>query len=366
MALSDLNQIRTTDMQTVVTDYTAGEEPWNKTEDSYNIDSQITEVKSYICDWNKWHGLYRKIPEIRSSIDTECRWIIGKELICDDKTKKIIDRIRGNGKQTFRQILFNAKRVSKICGDSHSEIIRDKAGRLVNLKILDAGTIEVTANSKNIINHYNQISDKYSNNKKVLADWQPNEIFHIMNDAIADEIHGIPETEKLIKLIKKLHLGLDDYSVILHRYGKPTFFYEANTDDETELAKITTTINNAVKNFENVVMPKGTLDKIEKTSVPQYTSIDPLPWFKYLKSYFTESSNVPEVIRGRGEEINIVAGKLNVASFRQKIIMQQREYSEQIEAQLGLDIKFQEPEKIEIEQSFFNNAKQNTGSNEEK
>ena len=113
---------------------------------------------------------------------------------------------------------------------------------------------------------------------------------------------------------------MSDNTVIIHRYGKPTYFFEADTDDETELAKITTTLNDVFKNFENSVTPKGVLNKIDKVTTPQFGTIDPIPWMKYLRSYFTESSGVPDLVRGKSDEVSLAAGKLNFVSFKEKIV----------------------------------------------
>ena len=356
MALSDPTQSRTTDFQTSTTDYTAGEEPWNKNIKGYNIDSEQTEASTYQCDWDKWHGFYRNVPELRSTIDVSSKWIVGKKLIMDDKTRKIVERWRGNGLDTPRKILINIKRTSKIGGDCYAEKIKDKAGRLINLKILDPGTIKVTANNLGIIQKYEQVSQKgnETGEKRILDDWEPDEIFHIANDRIADEIHGIPESEKLQKIIKMKHQGMDDHTVVLHRYGKPTFFFEANTDDEAELAAIRTVLDNVKKNFEDALFPKGTLEKIEKISTPHFSIPDPVPWFSFIRSYFTESSGVPDLIRGKSDEVSLAAGKLNYVGYKEKIIMEQLEYSEEIKAQLGLDISFEEPVEIDIEVGINN------------
>lgn len=357
MALSDPTQSRTTNMQTSTTDYVAGEEPWNKNIEGYRIEDEATESSTYICDWNKWHGLYRKVPELRSIIDVPSKWIVGRKLIMDDKTRKIVERWKGNGLDTVRKILINIKRTSKIGGDCYAEIMKDKAKRIVNLKILDSGTIKIVADKFGIIEKYKQIAQKP--NEKGQAEeigdgWNPDEIFHIANDRIADEIHGIPEAEKLQKLIKIKHQGMDDHTVVVHRYGKPTYFFEAGTDDETELKAIQTVLDNVKKNFEDALFPKGTLEKIERISSPHYSVIDPIPWLKYLRSYFTESSGVPDLIRGKSDEVSLAAGKLNYLSYKEKIIMEQLEYSEEIKAQLGLDIAFEEPPELDIEVGINN------------
>ena len=112
MALGDPTQSRTTDFQTSTTDYTAGEEPWNKNIEGYEIDSEQTEASTYQCDWNKWHGLYRNVPELRSTIDVHSKWVVGKKLIMSNSTKKIVDRWKGNGLDTARKI--TEKGLSKI------------------------------------------------------------------------------------------------------------------------------------------------------------------------------------------------------------------------------------------------------------
>lgn len=356
MALSDIEQTRTTDLNTATTSYTAGQEPWNKNLDGYRIENESTEAFTYQSHFEQWHGIYRNVAELASVTDIEARWIVGKKLIMSDATKKIVDRFRGNGKQTFRDILINILRVSLFNGDSYTWAPRDKAGRLLNLKMLDPGTIRVEADGMAVIKKYVQVAQKNTSSQitmptdqEELDSWEPKEIFHIMNDAIADEIHGIPNSEKLLTIIKMRQQGMSDTSVIHHRYGKPTFFYEANTDDEAEMEKIKNTIDLAVKNFENVVVPKDTLTSIERTATPQFSSLDTLPWQKFLRSYFTEASNVPDLVRGKSDEVSLAAGKLNYLGFKEKIIFKQIAFSEQLKMQLGLEIEFPEPQEIDLE-----------------
>ena len=351
MALSDPTQMITTALNDI--SYTAGQEPWNKNLDQYTFDDRDTETNTYIPNWTKWHGIYRTIPEARSTIDVWCNWIIGKKLAMDDKTKKITDRIKGNGKDTFRIILKNQKRTSKICGDSFAEIIRDKANRLINLKPLNSGTIRITESGFGIITKYEQVS---SNNidLKVLQTWTPDEIFHISNDRIGDEIHGIPELEKTFNIMKWKHQSMGDLATMFHRYIYPILEIYAATDDPTELTAIQTVYDKSVKNMESRIIPKGAVEKVERVAIPQFATLDPLPWQKFLRSYWTETSNVPDLIRGKSDEVSLAAGKLNYLGFKEKIIMEQLEYAEQIKAQLGLTIPFEEPKEIDIDQGINN------------
>ena len=126
--------------------------------------------------------------------------------------------------------------------------------------------------------------------------------------------------------------------------------------------------NKSFKNSENRIFPSGTIEKVERISIPQYSTLDPLPWQKFLRSYHTESSNVPDIIRGKSDEVSLAAGKLNVYAYREKIIYEQLEYAEEIKAQLGLIIKFEEPPEPEVAVDPFssnkNNNKDNKNTNE--
>ena len=346
MALSDPTAIQTTSLNDI--SYTAGQEPWNKNLDQYTFDSKDTDLNNYTPDWTKWHGIYRTIPEARSTLDTWCDWIIGKKITMDSKTKKIVDRINGNNKDTFRVILKNVLRTSTICGDGFADINKDKANRLINLKPLNPGTIRIEADKMSMINKYTQIVDR-ANPSKDPDTWNPDEMFHIMNNRIADEIHGIPELEKTYNIMKWKHQSMGDIATVFHRYVYPILEIYANTDDTTELAHIQDQFDKSVKNMESRIIPKGAVEKVERVSIPQYSTLDPLPWQKFLRSYWTETSNVPDIVRGKSDEVSLAAGKLNVFAYKEKVIMKQIEYEEQIKQQLGLKIKFERPPDLDVE-----------------
>ncbi len=351
MALSDPTEMITTEMNDI--SHIAGEEPHNKNLALYKFDDIETDTNFYIPAWTKWHGIYRTIAEARSTIDIWSFWVVGEKLTMDDNTRKITDRIRGWGKDTFRIILRNQKRVAKICGDSFAGQIRDKAGRLINLKPLNPGRIRIQTTGKGIIEKYEQVSST-DPDAKVLETWQPDEMFHISNDRIADEIHGIPELEKTWKIMKWKHQSMGDLATMFHRYIQPVLEIYANTDDPTELAAIEAIYTKSIKKFENRIIPKGAIEKVDRISIPQYSTIDPLPWQKFLRSYWTESSNVPDLVRGKSDEVSLAAGKLNWLGYKHKIIMEQIEYSEEIKAQLGLEIGFPPPPDIDIEVGINN------------
>ena len=367
MSLNAPEEMTTTDLNTVMTTYTAGEEPWNKNLEGFMIDSIETQTGHYQTDWRKWHGLYREIAELRSTIDVWCNWVIGKKITMSKSDEKKVKRWTGNGKDTFRKLLLNLKRTSKICGDAYGEIIVDNQGRTINLKPLNPGTIKIRSSDRGRLIQYEEVQINNSGEEKpiILNTWKPDEIFHLINSRIADEIHGIPEIEKVLKIIKWKHQAMSDNSVIIHRYGKPTYFFEVDTDDAAEVAAIKVEINKAFKDFENVITPKGVLTEVKRVSTPQFGTIDMLPWLNFLSSTYTEASNVPDLIRGKSVEVSLAAGKLNYLGYKEKIIQEQIDFSEDIENQLGIKVTFEEPTEIDIEIARESSPAENT-SNKDK
>ena len=267
----------------------------------------------------------------------------------DSATERITSRIKGIGVDTFRTILINVKRVSKMGGDCYAEKIRDKAGRLINLKLLNPGTIRIEANEFGIIKQYVQVATNNLRQIKILNTFDPEQIFNIANDRLADEIHGIPELEKLYDIIKWRHQSMSDLATVFHRYVFPILEIYAKTDDPTELADLEAKYTKSMKNMESRIIPAGAVEKVERVSIPQHSTLDPLPWNIFLRSYFTESSNVPDLIRGKSDEVSLAAGKLNYLGFKEKIEMEQLEYAEQIKSQLGITLEFEKPQEIDIE-----------------
>lgn len=356
MSIFDPEQIRVQDIDTAMTNYTAGEEPWNKSLDNFNIEAKDTDTVSYQTDFKKWHGIYRNIPEAKTAFDTATDWIIGPKLILNAKTKTMTDRIRGNGKSNFRRILWNLKLTSKFCGDAYAEIVRDKAKRIINLIPRNPGHIQIHYNNSGQIIRYDQVAmtgAQASANPGVsngtIATWKPEEMFHVINNAVADEIHGVPVTESMIALIKSRHQIQQAFAVTLFRYMKPTYFFETTTDDETEMAEITTIIDKAMKDFTNVVLPKGTLDEIKQVRTAQFAILDPIPWMTFLKKYFTQVIRVPDVVLGESRESAISSGELNYIGFKEFTKFEQETYHEDIGNQLKLDVGFPEAPKIAME-----------------
>lgn len=327
---------------------------------SYTIETLSTDGSSgfgettYICDYNKWNGYYKKVGILKSVIDRKAMYAVGKGYKSDEKTRKILDKIRGFGKDTFNSLMFNAVVTYTIGGDFYAEIMKDKAGRLVNLKPLNPGSIRVVADDKGVIIRYEQVD----RTKNPIVKFQPKDIFHLCWNRVADEIHGVSTIEKCEEVILKYQEAKNDLKKVFHRYVKPIHVFKLDTDDTTEIAAFKAKADIAVADGENLFIPKDSVE-MDRVSIPQYSTLDPLPWIIKLENEFIKAEGVPNVVLGEGEGSTEASSKILYLSFQQMVEWNQLFLEDQIRMQLGLDINFEFP--ASIEPALINDEKKDKG-----
>ena len=335
MALNKTDSATVTDMTNTVANFTVT--PAEETGD-------IT----YMMDWTKWLGFYMAVPDLQSSIDKKAIWTVGKGYKADKTTTNILKKIRGNGKETFNSILFNIVKTYTIGGDYFGEIVLNDSGKLINLKTMNPGSVEVRANKFGIINKYIQ---KVSKQKEDQVEFKPEKIFHIQWNKLGDNIHGLSTIAKLTSdnqdgVIEMHEEAMKDLRVVFHRYVKPLIISKIDEDDPDEIEKFKKKMDNAVNLGENIVVPKETVE-LERMSIPQFSTLDPLPWLTYLDRLLIKAEGVPAVILGDGQEATEATAKILYLAFQQMIEWNQLFLEEQIEAQLGLKIELEFPASLE-------------------
>jgi hypothetical protein len=304
-----------------------------------DVDGAELKGTGYTPDFTKWHGHYRKIPELRAVINKFASWTFGRGIKADKKNKEKLDKIRGWGKDSARGVLKNQWKIALICGDSFAHIVKDNQGRITNLKPLNPSKIMIVANDKGIIIYYEHLTT----HKKYEVD----EIFHLTYERTADEIHGIPFPEALEELILMRNEAITDLKVLYHRCVKPIQFFEVETDDTTKLNSVEATINEAYKKSENVVIPTGVIKEIKNTAIPQYGTLDSLNYIKFLVRQFVTSCGMPEVIMGWGEETTEASANIIYLAFQQEIEDMQAYMQEMIKQQLNIIVDLEFPASLE-------------------
>ncbi|KKL81606.1 hypothetical protein LCGC14_1993110, partial [marine sediment metagenome] len=101
----------------------------------------------------------------------------------------------------------------------------------------------------------------------------------------------------------------------------------------------------ANENGENMYIPMGSVEA-EQMSIAEGSTLDPVKWQDSLSDKFYEGT-VPRVIIGNSKGSTEAGVKVVYLGFEQTVEEKQLFWEEQIEAQLGLKIKFKSPPKLE-------------------
>lgn len=339
---TDMHNIQSSNTSATTFEYQVG------TEDT-DISSGQPETAWSNTEWTKWLKYYKTFPEVSAIIDKIALWSVGKGYkLKGGFIRKIqnLMKMRGIGKDTFNILIYNMLRTSLIAGDSFAEIMRDSSGRLVNIKPLNPGVISIITDEYGMIKRYEQTA-RVGGEKKTIAKFKPEEMFHLSMNRIADEAHGISTLEKIQDIIEMLKEAKSDQRVVFHRYVKPLMIFSVNEDDPTEVSKFKTKLDQMVELGENMVIPTNTVDKFERFAVPQFATLDPIPWMRYLTKNIIISEGVPEIILGNEDDATEAAAKILYLAFEQMIRFKQLVLEEQIKSQLGIDIKFNFPASIQ-------------------
>ena len=318
-----------TDMQGSVPDFSV---------DTASTSLGYGEVR-YKCDWPTWYGYYKNIPELKGLINKKAVWVVGGGYRTDAKGNKILSKIRGAGKDTFQNIAFNMVNTYTIGGDFFAEKIKNSRG-LINLKPLSPD-IEIIANAKGIIRRYEQMETGVS--------WQPEEIFHLSWNRTANMFHGQGIVEPLEDIILMRNEAMNDLKKVFHRYVKPLWIVSIDTDDTAEIAAFKTKLDKTVENSENLIVPKDVVDNVTRMSIPQFSTLDPLPWIQLLHKQFLMHEGVPDVVLGISSGSTQAEAKVLYLGWEQVVKWNQKFIEDQILNQLGIKLKFNSPASLDPE-----------------
>jgi len=337
MVNRDVANISQTDMTNLVPDFSVDpvdtDGPTDQKETTYTNDN-----------WSQQFGYYRSIPELKSVIDAKATWTVGKGFKANPITEMTLDKIKGYGNDTFNVILENMIRTMQIGGDAFAEIIRDKNNILINLKPLDPSTITIVVNRAGIIIRYEQNSKVQSGLKK----FDPEKIFHLSRNRVADEIHGQSMIDPLVNIIDARNEAIADWRITLHRNVWPVRFIEYDGDDETEIANIKAEYATAIKNGEVMVIPKGTL-KMVTEGLSSNATLSALPTIESYNDYFYEAANMPKIIIGGAGALTEKATSVAYVAWQQTVEADQLYIEEQCLSQLNLEIELEFPASLENE-----------------
>ncbi len=322
------------------------------TEKYFSVDPKTTdgpsdqkETRWLNTEYPQYLGYYKEIPELAAAIDAKATWTVGKGFKADEITNIILGAIKGWGRDTFNTILENCIRTYTLGGDSFCEIITNDKGILINLKPLDPATMVIVVNGAGIIIKYEQINRKSG---KLINKFEPNEIFHLARNRVADEIHGVSIIPALQWIIDARNEAMADWRRVMHRNVDPMWIIQLDTDNETKVSGIKGKIDEARGKGETIYIPKDTVT-MEQVTIAPNSNLNPLPWIDSLNQYFYQATGGTDIVIGVGQSITEASAKIRYLAFQQTIEEEQLYIEEEVLAQLNLIINLEFPASLENE-----------------
>ena len=314
--------------------------------------SSVGKTRSDPSNWTKYNSYYKNHISVKSVIDKIKMWSVGKGFKADDETTKILKKIVGWGKESFNDVIKNQIGIKHANGDSYAEIIttdgefiNDDGSNLLNLKPLNPGVMINVVNEAGILIGYEEMDFK---GEKVLNEFEPEEIFHLVMNRDADEIHGTGDIQALITFLDKIKQVDEDMSVMFHRFVVPLVIWVLNTDDETAMTKF--------KNKSKIVRNSGDdmviSDKAVEWSLLEPGKgvgkvIDPMTWRNKWVEEVIKGGGVPALIMAIEAGTTEASSKMVYLAWQQVIEDEQLSTEDQVLAQLHLTIKYEFPARIE-------------------
>ena len=302
------------------------------------LDSQETTWDS--PDFSKWMGYYKKNPQLNQSIKQLATWTAGKGWKAENTaTEVLLKRITGWGEDSFQSIMENMIIMKKINGDAFAEIIRSKKGTLINLKPLNPSSIRIVVNKQGLISRYEELNSQ----RKTKRTFQPQDIFHICNDRVGDEIHGESVVAVCEPVILRIEEASADYQRILHRSTIRVLYVD--DDDIAVLQQLATQYKDAIEKGEVLILPgKKTDMELENVNVPNLQPF--LDWIRYQENFFYQAVGVPRTMASP-EGATEASSKVGFLIFEPVYTKEQTLLEGDLWNQLGMKVTFNRPPSLQ-------------------
>lgn len=337
----------------------------NSAVSDWTVDSKVTEGNQGQDEY-KWsntnasayYGIFYNVGEYKSAINSYATRVLGWGITINNARDKVLaDHITGNGKETFRSILFNHLVVKKFNGDSYALIVTDdedktlqKGGTLVNLVPLDPFRMSHITNKKNRIIRY-----EYNQGDGKIKKYKPDQIFHSMNNRVLNEPHGTSETSAVAWVCEAIQEAWRDWRKINHRSSVRILYVDEN--DTTRQNQLKTQYADGIKNGDVLLLPcKPEEAKFEDLTLPA-----PQAWTLYIGSleekFYTQLGISKQSIGGTTENNTEASAKVNMVITEPVWIKEMLDLEDDVKNQLGLTIK------INRQPSLMDNMKTDEAKN---
>lgn len=290
------------------------------------------ETYYYFENATKYYGYYLTIPEIFSAANAMATWAFGAGWSADDpQLKQELLHVKGMGKDTFSKIIWNLEVVKLVVGDAFAEVKRDKGtNKILNMIPISPERVRLVFDENGMLKRFDIWNSK---------EWRPikkENMLHICNKRLADQLHGTSQIEASKFIIDARNEALSDERIIKHRdKALGIAYYE--TDKAGKISYANSQIEKGVKNGEMVGLPKGT---VEIMPYPSRSSEDRTGWISYLENFFYQVFGVPRSI-ATSDGTSEVGGKMGNVNFEPTYAKERMDMEEDLWQQQAIQIKFE-------------------------
>lgn len=297
--------------------------------------------------WSEFNGYYKNHNPVKGVINKLALWSVGRGFTADTKTTEILRKVIGWGKDSFEDVADNNVRVRHINGDSYSEIITtddepiaEDGSNLLNLKPLDPGKMSHITTKQGQLIRYEMTRKENSPQT-----FKPHEIFHLILNRDADEVHGTGDIESITTYLDKIKQLDEDMSILFHKFVVPTILFKLNTDNTTKIADLKKKMDKALNTQGNIYIPQGAVEfEIVEAKERGQNATD---WRRIWVDEIVRSGGVPALIMAQEAGSTEASSKMVVFTWEQTIRNEQQNFERQFENQVNLKIKLIPPKSIE-------------------
>lgn len=296
-------------------------------------------------NFTKWFGKYIKVPKIKKAIDGFADWVLGQGYSTDTRTKIILEHISGNGKEDFNSVIWNAIVMKKINGDSFIHVIRDpddkETGIIVNMRVLDPNRMRVVYKGKGRIKEYRYYPG--AERKGEFVTYKPNEILHLFNDKVADEMHGRSVIEPIEWNVEAQEEAKRVHRKLVWRSGVVRVI-EVDTSNSTELAQLKAQYKIAEENGDVLLLPKDKARAVDWKPNLDHAGI--INWLNWLDDEFYISIGFPRDLAGAATQATEASMKMAYITHEPLYEKEVREIEDALWNQLAIKITFTRQESL--------------------
>jgi hypothetical protein len=166
--------------------------------------------------------------------------------------------------------------------------------------------------------------------------WQPNEIFHLTNNHIAGQMHGISDIDSLEKTILADDQSFEDLQKIVSFQAKPFIIFKMKTDDTAKISTFVEKVNAARQEGKDMFIPDD-----ENLLSYEVVQVNPssilLDWRTETRNRFYRQLGLPLILFGSSGSTES-GGKMETFAHEQVFEYGQKYIENQVWNQLAIKL----------------------------